>query len=207
MVPPPADLSSDLSDGEPVHRSSANQPSRSPSHSPFAQPGSSINPHSQRHLDAGGRRGAAPGHGSKQSSTGSGAQSGFVFTPFTDMLCILHRSTFSMSSVSLSQTTSPLQDSAPPLPGTPCSSLRQPTDGASSQTRVGLSIEPAAQTSAVAGADRIVQSPFLGTMISASPTASPSGLGFTPNLENLNLSRGSVSPSYQSPGMGRGRYS
>jgi hypothetical protein len=127
---------------------------------------------------------------------------------FTNMHCTLHRSTFSFSSVSVSQTTSPLHNFAPLLPGTPSSSLRQPPDGASSQTRVGLSTEPITQPYPVAGVDRIVQSPF--PMISASPTAlptSPSGLGFTPSLENLNLSPGSVSSSYQSTGMGRVRYS
>lgn len=79
-MPPPADLTSDLSDCEPVHGSSANHPSRSPSHSPFAQPGPLINPHSRQHLDAGGRRGPAPGHTSKQSSTGLGAPLSIVLT-------------------------------------------------------------------------------------------------------------------------------
>ena len=120
---------------------------------------------------------------------------------FTDKLYILHRSTFSFSSVSVSRTTSPLQNSAPPLPGTPSAGRHPPTDGASSQTRVGLSTEPTTLPYPVPGADRIVQSPLLGTMISASPTAlpaSPLGLGFTPNFENLNFSPGS---SYQGTSM------
>jgi hypothetical protein len=80
VVPPPTDLTPDLSDCEPVHGSGANHPSRSPSHSPFAQPGPLINPHSRQHLDAVGRRGPAPGHTSKQSSTGLGAPLWFIFT-------------------------------------------------------------------------------------------------------------------------------
>lgn len=207
-MPPPVDLPSDLSDGEPVHRSSANHPNRSPSHSPFAQPGPLINPHNRRHLDASGRTGPAPGHASKQSSTGLGAPSMICPRRFTDTLWTLHRSTFSFPSVSVSQTTSPLQDPTLLLPDNPTSSLRQPADGASSQTRVVLSTDPAAQAYPIGGADRRVQSPLLGAMISASPTAlptSPSGLGFAHNLESLNLSPGLILTPHRSTGMGRAR--
>ena len=127
---------------------------------------------------------------------------------FTDTLWTLHRSTFSFPSVSVSQTTSPLQDSKLLLPDNSTSSLRQSTDGASSQTRVVLSTEPATQSYPIVGADWRVQSPLLGAMISASPTAlptSPSGLGFTHNLESLNLSPGSILSPHRSTGMGRAR--